>query len=486
MIRHDQGDGPRSAAGTGEREPVFAGGVARRHGERDRLGPIEARASNLDPRGRARVHRHRVDRGRNRSLHRCECITPRRVARVGRIAYLEIVRAGSRCAEREQRVGGVGVIRDGDLPSPGVVDREDRVEVGLQVVDLVLESVAPDFKADPFPLLGREGVPVRHPRACRCGPPRRPAASASGPSRDDRWPGHSPRRRPGRPRPQPGRRSKPPAAWRRGSRAGRAVHPARPRACARTWAFVCRRGRWPAFACGRSAVSTFTTSPCSPGPWQSNAHEPSKFSWPEMTISTDRPRVAAVGSTLVVIGYEVCARQGSGTSAAPPATAMNTTANPTRLMAHSEGCVGKETALTGSPRMARATVSGRTQAALAGSALRATPPVRRLRRPDQSRRARNVSLGTRGEPLALVDCLRDCVRWGLDQDREESAGIGVPEACQSVPAAGRSESGVVRDRDRILPVAGAGKLSHRGARLAVPEPHRAVSRPRRSADGHRR
>ena len=160
MIGHDQGDGPRSAASTGEREQAFAEGDARRYRERDRLRPIEARPSDLNPWGRSRVHRHRVDRGRNRSLHRREGIAPRRVARVGRIAEFQKVRPGSRCPEREQGIGGVGVIGDRDLPAVGVVDREDGVEVCLQVVDLVLEAVAPDFKADPFPFLGREDVPV--------------------------------------------------------------------------------------------------------------------------------------------------------------------------------------------------------------------------------------------------------------------------------------------------------------------------------------
>ena len=62
--------------------------------------------------------------------------------------------------ERQQRVGEVCVVGGGQLAARLVVQAQDRVEVRLQVVDLVLEAIAPDLERDALAFLGLEGIPV--------------------------------------------------------------------------------------------------------------------------------------------------------------------------------------------------------------------------------------------------------------------------------------------------------------------------------------
>ena len=99
MRRHDQWDGQRTAAGrarenkcTPRRDPWARQG---RSSARDRARARAARRVR-----RARVHRQREDRGRDRPRHRVERVAPGGVAGVGRVADLQIVVPARRGPER--------------------------------------------------------------------------------------------------------------------------------------------------------------------------------------------------------------------------------------------------------------------------------------------------------------------------------------------------------------------------------------------------
>src|SRR5439155_25680560 len=80
-------------------------------------------------------------------------VGPAGVAVVLGVADLDEVVAGRRGRPGEVRVGEEVVVVAGQLPAGGVEDGQERVEVLLQVVDLVLQAGAPDLEGG-----GRAGL----------------------------------------------------------------------------------------------------------------------------------------------------------------------------------------------------------------------------------------------------------------------------------------------------------------------------------------
>ncbi len=103
--------------------------------------------------------RHRAGRGQ-------QGVAPGGVAGVGRVANLKVIGTGRGAMKREHGVGKMVVIGGGELAARAVVKRQDRVEVFLEVVDLVFETVAPDLKADALAFRQLDGNTSRHPRPC--------------------------------------------------------------------------------------------------------------------------------------------------------------------------------------------------------------------------------------------------------------------------------------------------------------------------------
>ena len=79
------------------------------------------------------------------------------------------------------------VVGGGELAAGAVVKRQNRVEVGLQVVDLVLETVAPDLESDSLAFRQLEGVPVDVFGLADATRNDRRGESTCVPTRADRW-----------------------------------------------------------------------------------------------------------------------------------------------------------------------------------------------------------------------------------------------------------------------------------------------------------
>ena len=128
--------------------------------ERDRLGGVDVRSVGVQDGRLAGVRGEREDRGRHRAGGRLKDVGPVRIAAVGRVADLNQIRAVGRELVGKERVGEVVIVVGGQFAAGGVEELQDRVEMSLKVVNLVLQAVRPDAERQSLPGLGGHGEPI--------------------------------------------------------------------------------------------------------------------------------------------------------------------------------------------------------------------------------------------------------------------------------------------------------------------------------------